>query len=106
MLRVILSLTAFGLEYSPRVLSLVVRFGFIAMGRPRGSNDKVPRKRRGGDRSVVSTTGILPMFASSNNRRGNVTRQQRLFAAHFQDESSVGHSGVDSIGLNVGNSEG
>ena len=80
---------------------------FIAMGRPKGSTDKRQRKRRGGDRdNIVPITAVTPIFASSNNRRGNVTRQQRLFAAHFQDVPLVRLPVGDSVGLIVGHSDG
>ncbi len=80
--------------------------GFIAMGKTKGAKDKRPRKRRGGDRSVIPMTAVTPLFASSNNRRGSATRQQRVFAAHFQDGSSVGLSEGVSVGLHVGVSDG
>jgi hypothetical protein len=49
---------------------------------------------------------VTPIFASSNNRRGNVTTQQRLFAAHFQDVPLVRHPVGDSVGLFEGHSDG
>ncbi len=87
---------------------VVFKLRFNAMGRPKGSTDKQQRKRRGrgGGRHVVPITALTPIFATSNNKRGNVTRQQRLFVAHFQDVPLVGPSVGDSVGLNVGDFEG
>jgi hypothetical protein len=87
---------------------VVYRLGVIPMGRPRGSTDKQQRKRRGrgGARDIGPITAVTPVFATSNNRRGNVTKQQRLFAAHFLDappvELSVGNSEGLSVGASVG----
>jgi hypothetical protein len=87
---------------------VVFSLGFIAMAKTKGAKDKRVRKRRGGDRPV---TAVTPLFASSNNRRGSATTQQRFFAAHFQDVSSVGQSegvsaahfqDVSSVGLSEG----
>ena len=63
------------------------------MGRTKGAADMRPRKKRTSrfisgriedliQQAVVPIT--QPIFSSSNNRRGNGTAQQRLFAAHFQ----------------------
>ncbi len=85
---------------------VVFSLRFIAMGKTKGAKDKRPQKRRGGERSVIPITAVTPIVASSNNRRGSVTRQQRIFAAHFQHVSSVGLSDGVSIGLHAGVSDG
>jgi hypothetical protein len=46
-----------------------------------------PRKKRASQQAVVPIT--QPIFSSSNNRRGNGTAQQRLFAAHFQATDAI-----------------
>jgi hypothetical protein len=85
---------------------VVFSLGFIAMGKTKGAKDKRPRKRRGGGISATPTTALTPIFASSNNRRGKVTRQQRVFAAHFQDVSSVGLNDGESLDCDSGVVEG
>jgi hypothetical protein len=62
----------------------------MARGRTKGASDKVPRKLRGGGaRKAAVTEG--PIFASSNNRRGNDTAMQRTFAAHFTAPAAGHH---------------
>jgi hypothetical protein len=63
----------------------------MARGRTKGASDKVPRKLRGGARKGALTVTEGPIFASSNNRRGNDTAMQRSFAAHFTAPAAGHH---------------
>jgi hypothetical protein len=85
---------------------MVFSLGFIAMAKTKCAKDKRPRKRRGGGISVTPHTAVTPIFASSHNRRGKVTRQQRVFAAHFQEVSSVGLNEGESLEFDSGVLEG